>query len=76
MRKILLSLAALAALGIALPAATSTADAREVVIIKKKHRHHWDRGHHHGWYRHNHWRHREHHGWRHHHDHGARVVIR
>jgi len=51
MRKLLLTLAALAAFGIALPVVTSSpSDAREVVVIKK-HRH-WDRGHHYGWHRH------------------------
>jgi len=70
MRKVLLSLAALAALGIALPAVSGTVDAREVVIIKKKH-HHWDRDDHRGWDR------GRHEGWRHHHDHDRnRVVIR
>lgn len=49
MRKIVLTLAALATIGIALPVVSNTADAREVVIVKK-HRH-WDRGHHYGWYR-------------------------
>jgi Ni/Co efflux regulator RcnB len=66
MRKILLTLAALAAFGIALPVVSNTADAREVLIVKK-HRHserHWDRGHHYGWNN------------RHHHRHGAAVVIR
>ena len=66
MRKILLCLAALAAFGIALPAVSGQADAREVVVIKK-HRH-WDHGRHEGWYR------GHHEGWRHHH--GDRVVIR
>ena len=39
MRRILLTLAALAAFGTALPVTSNTADAREVVIIKK-HRDH------------------------------------
>jgi hypothetical protein len=72
-RKIVLTLASVAALGIALPVVTApAAQARDVVIIKKKHRHwnrhwdrHWDRGHHYGWYKH-----------RHHHRHGATVVVR
>jgi len=61
MRKLLLTLAALAAFGIVLPAATGSASAETVII--KKHRH-WDRGHHYGWYH------------RHHHHHGAAVVVR
>ena len=74
MRKTLLTLAALAAFGIALPVATAPASA-ETVIIKK------DRGHHYGW--------RNHHRdrkvviikkKRHHHHHnrgvGASVTIR
>ena len=44
MRKVLLSLAALAAFGLALPAASTSASA-ETVIIKK----HRDHGWHHGW---------------------------
>lgn len=44
MRKVLLSLAALAAFGLALPAASPSASA-ETVIIKK----HRDHGWHHGW---------------------------
>ena len=47
MRKIVLTLAALAAFGIALPVASNTASA-ETVIIKKSHR-----GRHYGW-RHHH----------------------
>jgi len=69
MRKILLSLAAFAALGLALPAVSNTADAREVVVIKKNHRH-WDNGRHYGWDR------GRHEGWRHHHHDRDRVVIR
>jgi hypothetical protein len=70
MRKIVLALASVAAFGLAIPVVSSPADAREVVIIKKK-RHHWDRGHHYGWYK------GRHYGWdRHHRRHGARVVIR
>jgi hypothetical protein len=77
MRKILLSLAALAALGLALPAVSSTADAREVIVIKKKHRH-YDHGRHYGWYRGHHygWERGHHYGWRNHQHHGDRVVIR
>lgn len=46
MRKIIASVIALAVLGIAAPiAATSSADARTVIIKK-------DRGHHYGWYKH------------------------
>jgi len=71
MRKIVLALAAVAAFGLAIPVASSPADARDVIIIKKKKSHmHSDRGHHYGW-------HKKHH--RHHHSdrrHGARVVIR
>lgn len=70
MRRIVVTLAALAAFGLALPVvASSTAEARDVVIIKKKHRDHgrhlgWHRGQHHGWDR----------GHRHHR--GAKVVIK
>jgi hypothetical protein len=68
MRRIFLALAAVAAVGIAMPTfAPSPADARTMVVIKKKHhRYHHNRGHHYGWYKHR----------RHHHHHGARVVIR
>jgi hypothetical protein len=71
MRKIVLALAAVAAFGLALPVVASTpSDARDVVVIKKKHRDH-------GW-------HRGHvkkkivirEGRRHHNRHGAAVVIR
>jgi Ni/Co efflux regulator RcnB len=56
MRKIVLTLAALAAFGIALPVATTSANA-ETVVIKKSHRDHgrhhgWDRGRHEGWRNH------------------------
>ncbi|WP_157100479.1 hypothetical protein [Rhodoplanes sp. Z2-YC6860] len=54
MRKIIASVIALAVLGIAAPiAATSSADAR-TVIIKKDRGHHygWNRGHHYGWNKH------------------------
>ena len=67
MRKIVLTLAALAIAGFALPVASNTASAREVVVIKK----HRDHGRHLGWIRHQGWRHE---GWRHHD--GDRVVIR
>ena len=46
MRKIFLTLAALAAFGIALPVATTAPASAETVIIKK------DRGHHYGWRNH------------------------
>jgi len=46
MRKIVLTLAALAAVGIALPAATTQPANAETVVIKK------DRGHHYGWRNH------------------------
>ena len=70
MRKIVLALASVAALGLAIPTMTAPAEAREVVVIKKKHRHyHHDRGHHYGWYKN---KHRHHH---HSHHGGATVVI-
>jgi hypothetical protein len=65
MRKnIIVALAAAVAFAVALPAASTPADARHktVVIIKKKH--HYDRGRHLGWYKH-----------RYHHP-ADRVVIR
>ncbi|MCX7311278.1 MAG: hypothetical protein NTV56_06015 [Alphaproteobacteria bacterium] len=47
MRKLFLTVAALAAFGIALPVATTTSANAETVIIKKSHRDHgWHRGHH------------------------------
>ena len=49
MRKIVLTFAALAAFGIALPAATTSSANAETVIIKKSHR---DHGRHEGWRRH------------------------
>jgi hypothetical protein len=51
MRKIILTLAALAAFGIALPAATTQSAYAETVVIKKDRGHHygWNRGHHYGW---------------------------
>jgi Spy/CpxP family protein refolding chaperone len=69
MRKIVLTLAALAAVGIALPVATQPASANTVVIKK-------DRGHHYGW--------RNHRAERvvivkkrhHHRNHGAAVIVR
>ena len=47
MRRIFLTLAALAAFGLAVPVVASTpSDAQGVVVIKKKHRDHgWHRGH-------------------------------
>jgi hypothetical protein len=73
MRKIVLTLAALAAVGFVLPAATTSASA-ETVIIKKGHRDH-------GWHRGEYRRHdrvvvREREGFRHHRHHGVGVVIR
>jgi hypothetical protein len=47
MRKVVLTLAALAAFGIALPAATIGSANAETIIIKKKHRDHGWRHHHH-----------------------------
>ena len=47
MRKIVLTLAALAAFGIALPVATTQSANAETVIIKKQ-----NRGHHYGWRNH------------------------
>ncbi len=73
MRKIVLALAAVAAIGIALPvAATTPADAATVVIKKS------NNGHHYGW-RHRRdrvvvrdgWRHRQHRSHR-----GATIVVR
>ena len=53
MRKIVLALAALAAFGLAVPVVSTPAEARDVVIIKKKkmkhHGHRGHRGHHYGW---------------------------
>ena len=73
MRKIVLALAAVAAIGIALPvAATTPADATTVVI--KKGKRHWDRGHHYGWRNRNRVVVRE--GVRHHRRHGAAVIVR
>jgi Ni/Co efflux regulator RcnB len=66
MRRIVLTLVALAVGGFTLPIASNTASAREVVVIKK-HNH----GRHLGWIRHEGWRHE---GWRHHDR--DRVVIR
>ena len=68
MRKLVLALAALAAVGLAVPSfATSPAEARDVVIIKKKnHRDHgrhagWHKGKHYGWAKHRHRHHHRHH---------------
>ena len=76
MRKVVLALASVAALGLAIPAMTAPAEARDVVIIKKKHRHHhYDRGHHYGWYKHRHYGHRDY-GHRHYgYDRGASVGV-
>lgn len=76
MRKIALTFAAFAALGVALPAVSSPASARDIVVIKKHRdhgwRHHgWHRGHHYGWSNHHHWRSHSH-G----HRHGATIVVR
>ena len=49
MRKVVITLAALAAFGIALPAATNSSANAETVVIKKGHR---DHGHHYGWRNH------------------------
>jgi hypothetical protein len=71
MRKTLLTIAAVAAFGIALPVATTGSANAETVVIKK------DRGHHYGWRNHRaekvvivKKRHR------HYHHHGAAVVVR
>jgi hypothetical protein len=70
MRKIVLALAAVAAFGLALPVVASTpSDARDVVVIKKKHRDHgrhlgWQRGKHYGWAKQS----RRHHG--------TKVIVR
>lgn len=72
MRKTLLTLAALAAVGVATPVATSAANAETVIV---RHGHGW----HHGWWhRHDGWHHRygwyghRHYGWHR----GATVVVR
>jgi hypothetical protein len=70
MRKIFLTLAALAAFGIVLPVAATEPASAETVIIKK------NRGHHYGWRNHRAERvvivkkHRRHH------NHGAAVIVR
>ena len=73
MRKIVLTLAALAAFGIALPAATISSANAETVIIKKSHR---DHGYHNGWRNHRAERvvvkERRHH----HRSHGVGIVVR
>jgi Ni/Co efflux regulator RcnB len=71
MRKIVLALAAVAAVGLAVPVVTAPAEAHgyKKVVVIKNHRH-WDRGHHNGWNRGHHY------GWRNNHHHGARVVVR
>jgi Ni/Co efflux regulator RcnB len=74
MRKIVLALAAVAALGLTLPMVTAPAEAhgaKKVVVIKKNH--HWNRGHHYGWNKH---RHHNNHGHHYGHRHGATVVVR
>jgi hypothetical protein len=69
MRKIIMAFAALATVGLAVPALTSQANAR-TVIIKEGH-HGWH--HHHRWHRHHGW----HRGWHHrHHHNGDRIIIR
>lgn len=72
MRRIVLALAAVAAVGLAVPVVTAPAEAAQVVVIKKKN--HWNRGHHYGWNKHRH--HQRHYGYRHGHRSGAAVVIR
>ncbi len=70
MRKLVIALAAVAAVGIAIPTfASSPAEARDVVVIKKKHR---DHGRHLGWYK------GKHYGWNkhRHHNRGTRVIVR
>ena len=71
MRKIVLALAAIAAVGFTLPVVSAPAEAKKVVIIKKGHHAHghhgWNRGHHYGW------RNKQ---VRHGHRHGATVVVR
>ena len=70
MRKILLTLAALAAFGIALPAVTGSARAETVIV--KKHRNY-------GWHERHHDRVVVHEGYRHHHratTTGAAVIVR
>jgi hypothetical protein len=71
MRKIVLALAAVAAFGLALPVVASTpSEARDVVVIKKKHRDY-------GWHR-GHYKKKViiHEGRRYHHRNGATVVVR
>ena len=76
MRKVVLALAAVAAVGLAMPVFTAgPAEARDVIVIKKKHRDHgrhvgWHRGKHHGWAKH---RHRHH---SHQHHRGTHVTVR
>jgi hypothetical protein len=67
MRKVLASVIALAVLGIAAPiAATTSANARTVIIKK-------DRGHHYGWNRH---RGERAYGWDRHRHRGTKVIIK
>ena len=83
MRKVLLSLTALAVVGFALPAASTSASA-ETVIIKKHRDHGWHNGWHNGWHHRDRVvvrEHRHHEGvilreGRRHHDHGVGVVVR
>ena len=63
MRKIVLALAAAAAVGLAIPTFAATPAEAHVVVIKKMHR---DHGRHYGWYKH------RHHRWHH----GPRVIVR
>jgi hypothetical protein len=79
MRKLVIALASVAALGLALPAVSAPAEAHDRVVVKKKvvikkHYGH-DRGRHLGWSKHKHHRHghHRHHGHRHG---GATVIIR
>lgn len=68
MRRLLIAFSALAALGLAIPATTGSAQA-ETIIVNGNHGHHYgwrnhrgtkviirrDRGHHYGWSRHRHY---------------------
>ena len=73
MRKIVLTLAALAAVGIAMPVVSNTTANAETVIIKKKHR---DNGWHRGWRNHHRDRVVIKEGRRHHRHHSLGVVCR
>ena len=72
MRKIVLALAAIAAVGIALPVASDTASAG-TLVIKKSHR---DRGWHEGWRHHHRDRVVIREGRGHRHTNGAAVIVR